>query len=803
MKNIIYFLFIILPFAASGQQKDSVSIYRSLYLQEEAQELLKNNNTVDAVKLLLQSLDNSTEKVPNLLKEIYYNKDNKARIFYLKGSYGSVNYSTDGLYIGIIDDYNHKYNNLDVYNLETGERVIQNTDIGGDMTHLIFSPYNSNVLLYGYNKIIELDIAKNQCTSTITIDGRVKKCLYKKNGEIFVLTTDGQLMSASLLEQDLKKTNFSHDFIDDINLSDNGKRLLISYTNYFEIWDLDDIPKMINTIENTTECRISPDGKSLLVKDYKGSYSVQNAENNIKYYQLKSSFSPKYSGNGKYIYTTIYINNKWIIKVYDSKSGEFIGENPINSNEYINHDLSLCAKRISYGIAISSCYIHDYKAVEHDTDSLTTDKIIFIYKNNPLYNIKGSDCNESDYRAAYYTLLAKREYDKKNYKNARELLGYILPYNIKDSCYKPAVDLLYEIYYKTAGVTGKIKGKHIAEYSACGKYILAMTSDSTVALFNSADLSKIYEIKSYEKILGMKVSPAGKYFYVYSYRNFSIYNLEDGTLAYGSYTCPNGIYKLDFAGEDKIINYMNNGWKRNDGIEIWDIEKGTFSHIETEFIKSFSSSSDGKYLIFTDNKSYTKLINLKNNNKVQFTSEYCGSWYAKSAISADGRYFAYTTGKKSESSVRADNNIIKILSTDNNSYVCEPIQLVEDIISIDFSPSGNYICATEFQGNNRKFRTTYWKIGEKDPVFEYFTDKFYASKFSKDGNSILLYDLSGIEILNIESKSISSKVLDSIGYEVKLSPCNKYILDYNGHFIEIIELKDCSQYQSVLDMTLL
>ena len=771
MKKIIYFLFIILPFAASGQQKDSVSIYRSLYLQEKAHELLNNNTK---------------------------------KIFYQKGSSGSLNYSNDGLYIGIIDDYNHKYNNLDVFNLQTGERVIQNTEIGGDMDNLIFSPDNRNVLLYGYNKVIELDITKNQITCSITIEGRVKKCLYKKNGEIFLLTTEGQLMSVSLTQQDIRKTNFSYDFIDDISLSNNGKRLLINYSNYVEIWNLGDIPQKINIIENTNECRMSPDGKSLLVKEFKGSYSVQDAENNIKYYQLKSSFSPKYSGDGKYIYATTYkINNKYIIKVYDSKSGEFIGENPIDSDKYINHDLSVCAKRKTNRVSLYSCFKYDYNAVENKSDTLTTDQIIDICKNNPLFEIDTLEGNASDYKAAYYTLLADREYNKKNYRNARELLGYILPDNITNNYYKPAVDLLYNIYYKTAGITGKLNGEYFAEYSPCGKYILAKTSDSTVALFNSADLSKIYEIKSsYETMVGIKVSPSGKYFCVHSYKRFSIFNMEDGTLAYGSYTCPKGIYQLDFAGEDKIINYIQFDWRRYKAIEIWDIKKGTYSHIETEYIKSFSSSSDGNFLIFTDIEGYSKLINLQNNNRLQFSSEYNGSRYAKSAISADGRHFAYTCGKISDSSNRADNNIIKIIDTDNNSYVCDPIQLVEDIMSIDISPCGNYICATEFEGINIKPRVTYWKIGEQKPIFEYFTDVNYFVKFSKDGSSIILYDLSGIEIINLRNQHISPKIIDVYSDDLQISPCNRYILNYNRHFIEIIVLKDYSQYQSVLDMTL-
>ena len=51
--------------------------------------------------------------------------------------------------------------------------------------------------------------------------------------------------------------------------------------------------------------------------------------------------------------------------MYDSKSGKFIGENPIESDKYINHDLSVCAKRKTNRVSLYSCFKYDYNAAAY------------------------------------------------------------------------------------------------------------------------------------------------------------------------------------------------------------------------------------------------------------------------------------------------------------------------------------------------------------------------------------------------------------------------------------------------------
>lgn len=392
------------------------------------------------------------------------------------------------------------------------------------------------------------------------------------------------------------------------------------------------------------------------------------------------------------------------------------------------------------------------------------------------------------YRSAYYAILASNEFDKGNYKEAKELLK-----NVSDG-YHDADRLKSRVYYKTDGLALSLDKIYAASYSACGKYLF-VAGDSTILVLNANDFSKVYEIEHNLRTpfpAAVTSSYCGNYFAVADYTSFSVFNLSNGELVYGPFIPGDIISKIKFLGNGKMLIE-----KIDQNLRLMPMSLMDLKTQKTMTIKSVngpwdnSISDDGKYLIFSDPMFYTYLYEIGKENKLIFTGGAKGFPLNMSAISGNGNYFAYTTGYCSKEDGNLSNNILEIRDVKNKKHAMDPIEFEENIVSIRITNDGEYIYVLLNADKNGNQKIIKYRIGNGSPVFEYALDatpgwSYMGMFISKDGNYISVTGNNTV-VIDKEGK------LASPVYEFRtkgFSPCGNYLIDNSlGSKLNIIKLK--------------
>jgi WD40 repeat protein len=176
----------------------------------------------------------------------------------------------------------------------------------------------------------------------------------------------------------------------------------------------------------------------------------------------------------------------------------------------------------------------------------------------------------------------------------------------------------------------------------------------------------------------------------------------------------NSIYDLLFTSGGKVVTIEDKY------IYIRDIQTKKETEIALKnYCVSCSLSKDGKYLLYSDAMHNSYLWELGEEDKLLATNGATGVPYNICSISENGKYYANTFGQCKIDNGTVSSDIMEIWNTKELKYAMEPVVMEDNIVAMEFSPCGNYICTIEADNNELGTqKVSYFKIGEPKPLFE-------------------------------------------------------------------------------------
>ena len=573
MKHFLIFIAIFISGTLCAQKKDSTLYYRNQYLANEAKYILNSGDNVKAIQLLLESLPaelnpkNSPihQESIDLLKHIYYNRDNGSTKIELDGDTFDYKFSPNGKFIAFTS-VNKETIDVYLYDISTAELTKLPINPSRNKKVFAISPNSKKLVVAEGGMITEWNIETKKIVSVLKYFTEVFKIEYAPDNEmVYVLGGGNSFVLVSFDDKPSKRIDFGMEGISDFSLSANGKVMLVKGNSQKQLWDMETLSPIGCDLSNINYIEISPCGTRGIVagKEHKA-FTVIDLMSGEELFQITVPVivEPVYSNDGRYIVGTCseyYHHGKHMI--FDATNGNEV-KTCCSYTTYAtcaatNYDASMLAKRLPKSLLL-------FKGVDNE----------YLIRQNK--NILDMDISNDDSMIA--------------------------------TCSHDTTAMIWDLN------TGKLKAgplKHPVrsvrriKFSPHGQSVATLCdNDSIVRMWNTntGELSEQI-IKDKKRINDMEFSSCGKYIYTASDNGYIYkWHVATGAVADSMKIWNSNISKFVFNWEKNVAATVS----KENTIAVWNMEKweklsgGKDSNMKhKKYVRNVNFSKDGSMLVST------------------------------------------------------------------------------------------------------------------------------------------------------------------------------------------------------------